>query len=236
MAGEVLPVVIHFGLAEQPLNRKLRGYLGAMADARAWFNRRLNGRTFDFKAPTAVDATRFGKSLADFQRDVWGSALGTATEAGLPVWKDNQLVAILVDEIAHTQPGLGGASPTPINGAMVKDGDALEVYAKKHAGEPVDEHNYSQNVAMLVHELLHAMHANDHEDVDGPNVEHEWWEGLVVDLAPVNRVKLMSSIWMSATTQESSSSSSADADASYRQGVRDTLDSLQGWIEERRRG
>jgi hypothetical protein len=110
---------------------------------------------------------------------------------------------------------------------MVKDGDALEVYARKHAGERVDEHSYSQNVAMLVHELLHAMHANDHEDVKGPNVEHEWWEGLIVDLAPVNRSKLLRSVWVS-------SGGSPDIDAAYRQGVRDTLDSLREWIEEQR--
>jgi hypothetical protein len=110
---------------------------------------------------------------------------------------------------------------------MVKDGDALEVFAKKHAGEGIDEHGYSQNVAMLVHELLHAMHANDHENVEGPNVEHEWWEGLIVDLAPVNRSKLLAGVWVS-------SASPTDGDGAYRDGVRDTLDALQAWLDEQR--
>jgi hypothetical protein len=220
-------VVIHFGAEEARVARMLRGFDGAMADARSWFARRLDGPTFEFTPAAAVDARRFGRSLADFRKDSWAGALGTATDAGFPVWQDYHLVAILVDEIAHTQPGLGGASPTPVCGAMVKDGDALEIFARKHAGEHVDEHSYTQNVAMLVHELLHGMHANGHEDVDGPNVEYEWWEGLAADLAPVNRSKLLSSVWV---TGEPAS----DGNDAYRGGVRDTLDALQAWLTKRR--
>jgi len=228
MAGVVVPVMIHFGAAEARVARLLRGYQGALEDARTWFARRLNGPTFEFRAPEAVDATRFGKSMADFRKDAWGCALGTATEAGFPVWADNELVAILVDGIPFTQPGLGGASPTPTSGAMVKDGDALEIFAKKHGGEHIEERDYSQNVAMLIHELLHGMHANDHENVAGPNVEHEWWEGLSVDLAPVNRAKLLAGVWVSGGTVADGS------EAAYRRGVRDTLEALREWIEERR--
>jgi hypothetical protein len=230
MPGEVVPVVIHFGASEARVARMLRGYQGALEDARAWFARRLNGPTFEFRAPAALDATRFGKSLGDFRQDAWGCALGTATEAGFPVWADEQLVTILVDEVPYTQLGLGGASPTPVSGAVVKDGDALEIFAKKHAGERIEAHDYSQNVAMLIHELLHGMHANDHEEVDGPNIEHEWWEGLSADLAPVNRAKLLAGIWVSGAAPAGGN------DEAYRRGVRDTLDALQQWLDERRSG
>jgi hypothetical protein len=227
MAGEVVPVVIHCGADETRVARMLRGYQGALEDAQAWFARRLGGPTFSFRAPAALDATQFGKSIAELRDDGWGCALGTASEAGFPVWADDALVAILVDGIPYTQLGLGGASPTPRTGAVVKDGDALEIFAKKHAGEAIDEHDYEQNVAMLIHELLHGMHANGHEDVDGPNIEYEWWEGLVADLAPVNREKLLSGIWVSGEPGEEHSEA-------YRSGMRDAIDSVQGWLSKLR--
>jgi hypothetical protein len=196
MVGTVRPVVIHFGATEEQVARMLKGYNKAMFDAQAWFYKRLDGNTFNYAPAQVIDAHKYNRTLAQVKKDAWGQSLGIATEAGYPVWENNNLVAILVDKIPHNQPGLGGASPSPRTGATVKDGDALEVFAAYHSGESTDRKLYEQNVAMLIHELLHAMHANDHEDVSGPNVEHEWWEGLVVDLAPVNRPKLLASVWL----------------------------------------
>ncbi|MGE0228846.1 MAG: N-acetylmuramoyl-L-alanine amidase [Dehalococcoidia bacterium] len=197
MQGKIHPVVIHFGATPPQVERMLAGFRRAMTDVQKWFAREIgDGRTISFLDPVAVDASKQGKTVADFRRDAWGSALGAATAAGLPVWQDGHLVAVLVDKIPYTTEGLGGASPSTTAGVMVKDGDALELFARHQTGEPHDAANYDRNLMMLAHELLHGMHANDHEDVDGPNVEHEWWAGLVADLAPVNRAKLLASDWL----------------------------------------
>lgn len=190
----VQPVIVHFGATAPQVERMIAGYRGATADANAWFSRQL-GRDVVFLEPVAVDATKYGKTVADFRADCWGQALTTAALAGLPVWGDGRLVSILVDKIPFTQAGLGGASPDARTGVVVKDGDALEVFARHVTGEPHE--GYSQNVAMLVHELLHGMHANDHENPDGPNIEHEWWEGIEsADVTPENRAKLLAGIWL----------------------------------------
>lgn len=196
--GNVQPIIEHFGMTTAQVDRLATGYTGALNDAKLWFTQHVSA-TFNFLSIVRINATAQGRTLAQFQADAWGQAQLSANQAGSNPWTQGVCTAILVATLPYTTAGLGGAgAEPPTTGLMVKDGDALELFAKKHVdGTGYTESDYQQNLGMLIHELLHAMSANSHEDTPGNNVEWEWYAGANnCDIAPINRSKLLAGIWV----------------------------------------